>query len=272
MKSYPKRYKARTPKKKKISFEKKIFLQSIASVIILVYCLIVSNTETATVQKEYINRAVNITDTKTDIKNMMTDIFAATKSGISKSGEYISLMTDRFGSGFSGSDDTKNTALAQPAIYPEVPEELSENTEPAPTPEPQPAPAEEPPFRRPLEGTITSPFGQRVHPIDNTGSTHYGIDIAGNHGDCVISSLPGTVEETGFDNGLGNYVKIRHSESLITVYGHLSEIHVRKGEAVDGNTRIGSVGSTGAATGPHLHFEVRLNGASVDPAGYFTES
>ena len=76
------------------------------------------------------------------------------------------------------------------------------------------------------------------------------------------------MEDTGFDSNLGNYVKVRHNENMQTVYGHLSEILVRKDEVVDGNTRIGSVGSTGAATGPHVHLEVRIDGVSVDPAEY----
>lgn len=273
-KSKAKRYNAYTkPKPKRIAFEKKVLIQGVISIMLFVYCLIISGTETATVQKEYIHKAVNISDTKNDIKNLFVNIFEITKNGISGLGNGIGSIAYKFDSGFG--TKSKNTVMASPAVYPPIPEHLklqaeqtedkimSENAEPTEITEPQ--------FRMPLEGRITSSFGSRIHPLSNTGSNHYGTDIAGNHGDCVISSLPGTVEETGFDKGLGNYVKVRHSEEMITVYGHLSEIMVRKGEAVDGNTRIGSVGATGAATGPHLHFEVRVNGKCVDPAEYLPE-
>jgi bla regulator protein BlaR1 len=127
---------------------------------------------------------------------------------------------------------------------------------------------EEPKFRYPANGKITSPFGKRIHPLNNTETTHYGVDIEANYGDCVISSLPGTVTDTGFDQNLGNYVKVKHNDSMETVYGHMSEILVKKDEVVDSNTRIGSAGATGAATGPHVHLEVRIDGQCVDPEIY----
>jgi len=120
----------------------------------------------------------------------------------------------------------------------------------------------------PLRGTLTSEFGLREDPNTGKETMHYGVDIAANYGDCVISSLPGTVTDAGFDSNLGNYVKVKHSENMETVYGHMSEILVKKGEVVDSNTRIGSAGATGAATGPHVHLEVRIDGQCVDPEIY----
>ena len=252
-----------------MSFERKVAIQTIISAMLLGYCLIISKTETAILQKEYINKAVNISDTKKDIKKMFIDIYEISKNGIEKCGEYIGRVTDKIGTGFAS--ESQNTVMAQPAVYPEPPEQiLNQKDTASPDQEIQPA-TEEPVFRIPLEGRITSPFGERVHPVENNTSVHYGTDIAGNTGDCVISSSPGTVEETGYDDNLGNYVKISHSAELMTVYGHLSDIMVKKGEYVDENTKIGTVGSTGVATGPHLHFEVRHNGKSVDPGDYLSD-
>ena len=268
MKSTAYRYKPIKKKNKKMSFEKKVLFQSIVSAMLLVYCIIVSNTNSAVSQKEYIHQVVNITSTKADIKKMMhlgaDTVKKAAVSGV----EYLYKLVDFCNNGFGSTETAANVALAEAAIYPETPEELKKKEEQqVQTPKEEPK-EEKPTFRWPLEGEITSSFGQRIHPLNSSNSVHYGIDIAGNHGDCVISSLPGTVDETGYDNNLGKYVKVNHSDNLQTVYGHLSEVLVKKDEVVDGNTRIGSVGSTGAATGPHVHLEVRIDGVSVDPMPY----
>lgn len=268
MKSTAYRYKPIKKKNKKMSFEKKVLFQSIVSAMLLVYCIIVSNTNSAVSQKEYIHQVVNITSTKADIKKMMhlgaDTVKKAAVSGV----EYLYKIVDFCNNGFGSTQSVSNVALAEPALYPETPQELKKKEEPQKEQSENEPAKEEPVFRWPLRGEITSAFGQRIHPIGNNDSIHYGIDIAGNHGDCVISSLPGTVDETGYDNNLGKYVKVNHSDNLQTVYGHLSEVLVKKDEVVDGNTRIGSVGSTGAATGPHVHLEVRIDGVSVDPMPY----
>lgn len=254
-----------------MSFEKKVLLQSIVSAGLMVYCIAVSHTNSAVMQKEYIHSVVNITSTKSDIKNMFKKTSEIAKGGIDKGGEYLSKLVYFCNNGFGSTEDNESVAAAQTDVPPtEKPEEEPEKTENTPADEqvPENAKEPEPTFRPPAEGEITSAFGMRNHPLNNSESIHYGVDIAGNYGDCVISSLPGTVEETGFDTNLGNYVKVRHSEKLQTVYGHLSEILVKKGEVVDGNTRIGSIGSSGAATGPHVHLEVRVDGVCVNPADY----
>ena len=265
----PKRNNSRKNKNTGLSFEKKILLQTIVSASIFVYCIIVSNTETATIQKEYIHKAVNISDTKNDIKNMIIDLYNGTKNSINKMEAVITNASEKENDVFPKNPGSRNIALAQPAIYPQMPEQKIQETTPDPESVTESLQPNKPTFRMPLEGRITSPYGERIHPVGNNHSVHYGIDIAGNHGDCVISCLPGTVTETGFDNGLGYYVKIGHEDNLVTVYGHLSEILVKKGEIVDDNTRIGSVGSTGVATGPHLHFETRVDGNCVNPSQYF---
>ena len=268
MKSSAKKYRRAKPKRQKMSFEKKVLLQSIASAGLMVYCIAVSHTNTAVKQKEYIHSVVNITSTKADIKNMFKKTSQLCKDGIDKGGEYLNKLVYFCDNGFGSTEDTNSIAAAQTNVPHEEKSPKNADTPPAEEQVQEKSKEPEPVFRRPAEGEITSAFGKRAHPLNNTDSIHYGVDIAGNYGDCVISSLPGVVEDTGFDTNLGNYVKIRHSERMQTVYGHLSEILVTKGEEVDANTRIGSIGSSGAATGPHVHLEVRVDGVCVNPADY----
>lgn len=125
-------------------------------------------------------------------------------------------------------------------------------------------------FCVPTNGEITSVFGERIHPINGTETLHTGIDIGASYGDTVISAAPGTVYSTGSDDANGKYVIIKHSEEFTTVYAHLSKISVSEGETVDANTKIGEVGSTGISTGPHLHFEIKINSKSVNPEEYIS--
>lgn len=130
---------------------------------------------------------------------------------------------------------------------------------------------EKPPvFRVPVNGEITSQFGERIHPINGNASTHTGIDIAASYGTTVISMAPGIVTAAGSDDANGSYVIIKHDEELTSVYAHLSKICVSSGEAVDENTKIGEVGSSGISTGPHLHFEIKRNSKSVNPESYIS--
>lgn len=118
----------------------------------------------------------------------------------------------------------------------------------------------------PCEGEkITSGFGERINPISKKQEIHTGIDIAAAEGSGVYAAWFGTVAETGTDEIYGNYIVIKHSNSLLTRYCHLSEISVNAGERVGTKTKIGEVGSTGWATGSHLHFEVIACGSAVDP-------
>lgn len=112
---------------------------------------------------------------------------------------------------------------------------------------------------------ISSGFKMRFHPILQTWRAHLGIDYAAPTGAPVRSIGNGTVEFAGVQNGFGNVVFINHGNNRVTVYGHLSRINVRKGQTVAQSQNIGAVGSTGWATGPHLHFEFRINGKPTDP-------
>ena len=111
----------------------------------------------------------------------------------------------------------------------------------------------------------TSGFGMREHPIFHTQKAHMGVDYAAPTGAPVISVADGVVTESGFSGGFGNMVVVQHNARQSTVYAHLSKIAVRKGQTVKQGDNLGAVGATGWATGPHLHFEFRINGRHVDP-------
>jgi len=100
------------------------------------------------------------------------------------------------------------------------------------------------------------------------GRMHDGIDIAASSGTPIHAAASGTVIYAGWMEGYGNLVVIDHGNGLSTAYGHQSSIAVGNGQAVAQGQTIGYVGTTGHSTGPHLHFEVRVNGAPVDPLGY----
>ena len=106
----------------------------------------------------------------------------------------------------------------------------------------------------------------RIHPIQNTWRQHNGIDFAAPTGTAVRAVGDGVVEFAGRQNGYGNIVILKHRNNQETVYAHLSRIDVKAGQAVSQSQFIGAVGSTGWATGPHLHFEFRVNGEYTNPA------
>lgn len=112
---------------------------------------------------------------------------------------------------------------------------------------------------------VSSGFKMRFHPILQTWRAHLGVDYAAPTGTAVRSIGDGVVEFAGVQNGFGNVVFIKHRNNHTTVYAHLSRINVQKGQSVSQGQNVGAVGSTGWATGPHLHFEFRVNGAHQDP-------
>lgn len=115
--------------------------------------------------------------------------------------------------------------------------------------------------------TLSALYGSRVHPVTGKTTSHSGIDIPRDAGTPVLAAADGTVEEAGFDAEDGRYVVLRHG-SLTTKYCHLQEVDAAGGEQVQTGDAIGRVGSTGQSTGPHLHFEVALDGAAQDPLSY----
>ena len=117
----------------------------------------------------------------------------------------------------------------------------------------------------PLSGTMTSPFGWREDPNSGEECFHYGVDIAGEEGATVSCFADGTVGTVGESNILGNYVTVNHEGGLSTLYAHCSAIAVSAGQRVQKGEVIASVGATGNATGPHLHFEVHDGGEYLNP-------
>jgi murein DD-endopeptidase MepM/ murein hydrolase activator NlpD len=112
---------------------------------------------------------------------------------------------------------------------------------------------------------VSSGFKMRFHPILQTWRAHLGVDYAAPTGTAVRSVGDGIVEFAGMQNGFGNVVFIKHRNNHTTVYAHLSRIGVQKGQSVSQGQNLGAVGATGWATGPHLHFEFRVNGMHQDP-------
>lgn len=121
---------------------------------------------------------------------------------------------------------------------------------------------------KPLSGTITSRFGYRNSPGGIGSTNHKGLDISGRNGTTIKSAAGGTVIFAGYKGSLGNLVIIDSGKGVKTYYGHCSKLYVSKGQKVKAGEKIAAVGQTGAATGPHLHFEVRVNGTAVNPQRY----
>lgn len=117
----------------------------------------------------------------------------------------------------------------------------------------------------PTAGGIGSYFGYRVHPILGYSRLHGGLDIGGRMGQPIWAAKEGVVILAGWNGGYGNTIIIDHGNGYATLYGHQSALMVNNGDYVETGQHIGNVGSTGLSTGPHLHFEVRLNGSVIDP-------
>ena len=112
---------------------------------------------------------------------------------------------------------------------------------------------------------VTSGFAMRMHPILNSWKQHKGVDYGAPSGTAIRAVGEGTVDFAGWQNGYGNVVEIRHSAQRSTLYAHMSRIDVKRGAHVEQGQRVGSVGATGWATGPHLHFEVKVGGVQQNP-------
>jgi murein DD-endopeptidase MepM/ murein hydrolase activator NlpD len=124
----------------------------------------------------------------------------------------------------------------------------------------------------PVEGRITDAFGVRGNPFGGGSSEfHSGQDIAAPWGTGVVAAATGTVAFAGTQSGYGQIVIVDHGNGMSTRYGHLSRIEVELGQQVMRGTQLGSVGSTGRSTGPHLHYEVRINEAAVSPRRYLPD-
>lgn len=129
------------------------------------------------------------------------------------------------------------------------------------------------PSRMPLEGaSLTSGYGMRTHPVLGGRRQHTGIDLAASTGTPVYATADGVVGRADWYSSYGLYIAIEHGASMQTRYAHLSRLAVAAGDNVKKGDLIGYVGSTGRSTGPHLHYEVRIDGLAVNPIPYMVES
>jgi len=118
---------------------------------------------------------------------------------------------------------------------------------------------------------IASPFGTRLHPILNIYKTHTGVDIGGALGQNIYAAGSGIVVIAGYNGGYGYMVRIDHGDGIESIYGHSSKLLVKVGEYVEKGQIIAKVGSTGLSTGPHLHFEVRIDNTPVNPLAFISK-
>lgn len=129
------------------------------------------------------------------------------------------------------------------------------------------------PSRMPLEGAaLTSGFGMRTHPVLGGRRQHSGIDLAAPTGTPVYATADGIIGRADWYSSYGLYISIDHGADMETRYAHLSRLAVAAGDTVRKGDLIGYVGSTGRSTGPHLHYEVRVDGLAVNPIPYMVES
>ena len=119
---------------------------------------------------------------------------------------------------------------------------------------------------------MSSGYGMRNHPVLRKRKNHNGVDLAAPSGTPIYATADGTVERANYFGSYGNYIQIGHGNAIETRYAHLSRIIVADGQEVRKGDLIGYVGSTGRSTGPHLHYEVRIDGKAVDPRPFMVET
>ena len=267
------RYRSKvSAQKKKASFKISLQAQSAVCLILLAAGILMSFAKSSSGISKKITHILYHTNTVSEWKDTVMPAALTVKKGSIKA---VAMWTDAINKCEKklGLTETKENAPVNAKAQKQEEKSKNEKTEnkKSESESKSEAPHENPlTFRAPVAGEITSAFGARIHPISGVNSEHTGIDIAAAYGETVISAAPGTVTATGSDDANGSYVIIKHSEELTTVYAHLSKICVLEGEAVDGNTKIGEVGSSGISTGPHVHFEVKRNSVSVNPEDYIT--
>ena len=133
-------------------------------------------------------------------------------------------------------------------------------------------PTAETPNIWPVAGPISRYYGYRTSPGGIGATFHEGVDIAGDYGTPISATAAGTVTKAGWVGGYGYLVEVRHADGIVTRYGHNSAVLVYEGQHVDQGSMIALMGSTGNSTGPHCHYEVRINGEAVDPMYFLPQS
>jgi murein DD-endopeptidase MepM/ murein hydrolase activator NlpD len=126
------------------------------------------------------------------------------------------------------------------------------------------------PLRKPMQGEVdmTSNYGYRVDPFTRSPAMHTGIDFRAETGTPIRATAPGKVVSAEYTGGYGNMVEIEHAGGITTRYAHMSAISVSAGQMVTSGTVVGKVGTTGRSTGPHLHYETRIEGEPIDPTRF----
>ena len=125
------------------------------------------------------------------------------------------------------------------------------------------------PLKPPMEHYyVSSPYGPRKHPVTGKYRMHHGIDLAGTWQENITVSADGTVVFAGYHGSFGKVIRIKHNYGIMTTYGHLAKINVRRGDLVSEGQVIGKMGRTGKVKGAHLHYEISVNGKSQNPATY----
>jgi murein DD-endopeptidase MepM/ murein hydrolase activator NlpD len=152
-------------------------------------------------------------------------------------------------------------AMIQKSLGPQA--EASGDEPPPPADGPRPAPADT--ARAGAGPQVTSGFGQRLHPIDGVAHLHTGVDLRAAEGTPIKAAAGGVVRRAGARGGYGNAVEIDHGNGVSTLYAHARALNVEEGQTIEPGQAVGWVGHTGKATGPHLHFEVRVDGRPIDP-------
>lgn len=137
---------------------------------------------------------------------------------------------------------------------------------------PKTNPAQLMPSLWPVNGSLVSHFGMRMDPFSGQGGFHPGVDIHANIGTPVRAPADGRIVQAGWNAGYGISIMIDHENDVQTLYGHLSRIELRVGQEVKRGQIIGLTGTTGRSTGPHLHYEVHVNGAPVNPYRYLRQA
>lgn len=248
------RYNVKVPKEK-ITFEKKLIIQSVSSIVLMLVFAIYSFMS----PHPSITKFLDTTYSMDMWYTLLTDISKTVKSGSVKAvSSYLAFVESaekRFGieKPDSGTVKAEKSETASTQIETSVP------------PESTPAP---PQWKMPAKGEITSTFGKRVHPVTGNEHLHQGIDIGAPCGQRVTAALEGIVYQTGSDSYNGNYIIIDHGDDIKSIYAHLDTVCVSDGDKVNTDTQIGTVGSTGISTGPHLHFEIKTGEESVNPLDF----
>ena len=191
------------------------------------------------------------------------DVLRNSNEAVRAAAEALRLANEKAAADRAAADRAAADRAAADAAAPDRASRDRSAPPPAAAPAPAaPAPAPAPKasgYVRPGDGRLTSGFGRRW------GRLHAGIDLAAGTGSPIRAVTNGTVVSAGRESGYGNCVRIRHSDGTETLYGHLSRILVSSGTRVSAGQQIGKEGNTGRSTGPHLHFEVRVNGSTVNP-------